>query len=174
MIGAAVLVVLLVVVAPALLDGRKDDGVAPRDEGPAIIETREEVAPVRIETIVLNGDSAAEPAASKPEPKPAPAPATGPKAEPKTESGSAPAPKPAPVDGWMVQLGSFSAVANARSFADQLKEKGFAAVVTSFRSGNKTMYRVQVGPKESREAAEKLAAQLKKAGHNGIVVSVKK
>jgi len=72
----------------------------------------------------------------------------------------------------MVQLGSFSANNNAEKLANQLREEGFSAQVSSFRSGNKTMYRVQIGPKKDRATAEKLVAKLQKAGHKGLVMPV--
>jgi len=167
-----VLVLLLVVVAPALLDGRQDPGtVAVEENGVTIIEASEEIAPMRVETIVLKSEPPAK--AVKPEavtPAPAPTPAREPVASSKPKS----APQPAAVsEGWMVQLGSFSAGDNAKRFASDLQGKGFPATVTSFRSGNKTMYRVQVGPRTQRADAEKLAADLKRAGHDGIVVALK-
>ena len=165
MIGAAVLVIVLVVVAPALLDGRGDAPVT--EQQPDIMEAPTQVAPVQVKTIRLGKEAM---------PDAVPEPVTEPSA--KSVTSSEPAGKPAasvPVNtnDWMVQLGSFSAEDNARKFANVLQKQKFPAKVTSFRSGANTMYRVQVGPRPDREAAEKLAEQLKRAGHNGIVVQLR-
>ncbi len=77
-----------------------------------------------------------------------------------------------PIDQWMVQLGSFSAKDNAEKYAAKVKASGFPAMVSSFRSGGKTMYRVQVGPRDDRPSADRLVAQLKKSGHKGLVMPV--
>ena len=165
MIGATVLVILLVVVAPALLDGQRDEPPA-GDE--VVIRNAPPAEQTRIETITLNS----QPAPSEPRPVAEPAP----KAERPAESSKAKpvvrTDPPPPAGQWMVQLGSFSGRDNAQKFADQLKGDGFPALVVAFRSGNKAMYRVQVGPRPDRPQAERLQASLQKAGHKGIVMPV--
>ena len=72
----------------------------------------------------------------------------------------------------MMQLGSFSGETNAETYAGKVKSAGFPALVRSFRSGGKTMYRVQVGPRGDRAGTEKLVSALKKAGYKGVVMPV--
>ncbi len=173
MIGATVLVIVLVVLAPALLDGRKPPGAVSNASPDAIMDAPAQIAPVRVETIKLGGSSsvsrdaspkvtATSPAKSATAPKSA----SQPTAKPKTK------PSAKPIDQWMVQLGSFSAKDNAEKYAAKVKASGFPAMVSSFRSGGKTMYRVQVGPRDDRPSADRLVAQLKKSGHKGLVMPV--
>jgi len=164
MIGAAVLVIVLVVIAPALLDGRDDKQVA--EQRPDIMEAPQPVSPVRVKTIRLGDEPGLEDASGAESAAGTPA---------SSSAGAASESVTAAVNsnGWMVQLGSFSAEENARKFAGALEKQKFPAKVSSFRSGSKTMYRVQVGPRPDRESAEKLAAQLKRAGHKGIVVQLR-
>jgi DedD protein len=172
MIGATVLVILLVVLAPALLDGRKPPGAVSDASRDAIMDAPAQIAPVRVETITLGGSSSSAPKVTATSPvksttvtKPAPQAVV----KPKTKS-SAPVAKSG--DQWMVQLGSFSAKDNAEKYAAKVKASGFPAMVSSFRSGGKTMYRVQVGPRDDRASADRLVAQLKKSGHKGLVMPV--
>jgi len=176
MTGATLLVILLVVVAPALLDGRQSPGSEAGSANPDVIRAPEQNAPLRVATIRLN-ESAAEaaravtPSAAK---SPTPQPALTAKpvnvtAEQATASPIAVAPK---AGQWMVQLGSFSAQNNANDYAAKVKDAGFPAAVSSFRSGGKTMYRVQVGPRAKRDEADTLVLDLKKAGFKGLVMPV--
>jgi DedD protein len=95
----------------------------------------------------------------QPAPRPAPAPATQP--------APAPAPQPAPSgDGpWTVQVGSFSQSDNAQALQRRLAGEGFEVFVSRVATDAGTMYRVRVGPVPEREAAEKLLARLRTAGH---------
>jgi len=168
MIGATVLVVLLVVVAPALLDGRKLSGGTDQEE--ELLVSAGQSAPVRVKTIRVNGAADVAPT-ERAVTSSQPAPKSEPQAAPSAPAASLkPAAKPA-VSGWVVQLGSFSTKANAQKYADEIQGKGFPTGVTSFRSGGKTMYRVQAGPEKSRESADTLAAKLQKAGYKGLVRS---
>jgi DedD protein len=92
------------------------------------------------------------PSATKDSPKPAPPPAT---TKPATASTSKPA-IPAD-DAWAVQLGAFSSKANADGMAAELKAKGYPAYVTPG-----PQFKVRVGPFAKREAAEQVAARLRK------------
>ncbi|MBT8444311.1 MAG: SPOR domain-containing protein, partial [Gammaproteobacteria bacterium] len=72
--------------------------------------------------------------------------------------------------GWVVQLGSFSSLANAQGLADKTRAKGFQSYLMPIERSGKTLYRVRVGPpKKSRDEAAKLANQLKQAGFTGQV-----
>ena len=192
MVGAAVLIVALVVIAPAILDGPGD-----RETGSA-------TAPLpdgNVRTVTIRPDRpAAEPPVARQSAPPsvpaAPAPAneTAPKSSPKPPAQSAepkvaksetpPAekprakPKPAPRtqpgaqparSGWAVQLGSFANRDNAKRLAGEVSAKGYDTYLLPLEKGGRTLYRVRVGPKSSREAAEKLAGELAKAGYKGQV-----
>lgn len=71
---------------------------------------------------------------------------------------------------WAVQLGSFSDQANAERLAADLRSQGYAAFLSRLQTTANLLHRVRVGPQESRESAENIAAQLEKIGHKGQVV----
>ncbi len=72
---------------------------------------------------------------------------------------------------WAVQLGSFSSQENAERLAGDLRKQGFAAFLSRVQDGGRQLHRVRVGPQGSRDEAEKVAARLAAAGHDGQVVS---
>jgi DedD protein len=66
-----------------------------------------------------------------------------------------------PVAGWMVQLGSFSDAGNARRQARRIGTYGHDAHIYEFSAaGGRTMFRVRLGPVETRERAEATASAL--------------
>jgi DedD protein len=77
-----------------------------------------------------------------------------------------PTPAPAATGDWTVQLGSFSDEANARRLAQRSSTFGYKAEVSSYRSGNGTLYRVRVGPSRTRAEADATASALKAHGIN--------
>jgi len=204
LIGAGVLVVALVVIVPAILDGESDDEDEAGLESAVTATTNE---PRRTHTIRLDrsaqsppvarevaqpaaksdgqGDigtvSSREPAkpASTPAAKPVTQAATAPPAarpvtKTKTPPKPSPAPKPAetapvPGAGWAVQLGSFSSRENAQQLADEVGGRGFPVFRMTLDRSGKKLYRVRVGPRESRAQATELAERLKKAGYSGQV-----
>jgi DedD protein len=91
---------------------------------------------------------------------------------PAAASAAAPVPKapPKPVPAavatgdWLVQLGSFSAEANARRLAQQAGTYGYKAQVSAYKAGGKTLYRVRVGPQATRAAADAAASALRAHG----------
>ncbi len=95
--------------------------------------------------------AAAAPAPAATPPKPA---TTAPK----------PAAAPAATGDWVVQLGSFSAEANARRLAQQAGTYGYKAQVSSYKDGGRTLYRVRVGPQATRAAADAVALALRAHG----------
>jgi DedD protein len=106
-------------------------------------------------------------AAARPEPAPEPpaaAPASPPPAAPAPAPKAAVAAAPAAGGDWIVQLGSFSDEANARRLAQRSATFGYKADVSSYRSGSKTLYRVRVGPPQSRAKADAAASALKAHG----------
>jgi cell division septation protein DedD len=92
-------------------------------------------------------------------PEPAPAPTPAPVAAP--EPAPAPAPLPASTAGgrYMVNVGSFSNLANARVLADKLRSRGLPLSSESVDVGGKPAMRLRVGPYGDRTAAE--AARLR-------------
>lgn len=85
-------------------------------------------------------------------------------------SSSTPAsgPEKSSIQGWVVQVASFSDQGNATDLAKKLQGQ-FAASYTPAQVNGKTWYRVNVGPFDSRQAAQSAADQLSQAGHKGLV-----
>lgn len=177
MVGAVVLVLLLVVVAPALLDGRRVVDRESRDSG--------DDGSTRTEVIVLNAplgerqaslpDAGDEPAKSAAQPTPIaePAPIVESKAPsvvdkmqpPQLETSARP-------EGYAVQIGSFGNKSNADQFAAGLSKEGYAVFVASAMTTSGTVYRVNAGPRATRAEAEKLAATISKSGRSAMVVEL--
>lgn len=65
------------------------------------------------------------------------------------------------VQAWVVQVGSFSKRANAMALRDKLRKKNHPAFVELLKSGNKSVYRVRVGPDVTRTLAEKRMRKLR-------------
>jgi DedD protein len=213
MTGGVVLMLLLVVIAPALLDGRPGDGdgLVANAEADSKLEFRT----IRIATPARASERSAEkpreaavrlpkpaPVAAVVEPIPAktvdkspvkviePVPVKAPAKPVKVAQATAPtqsslvAKKPPPAQStppiqvrlkgeeavWAVQLGSFSSKDNANKLARSIGSDGFESFVSRVVVAGKTMYRVQVGPRRTREDAEQLGRTLSKAGHSGKVV----
>lgn len=162
MVGAVVLVLILVLLAPTLLDGSSDDAEPAVAAAPAESGRRTEV-------IVLNAPRDALP----PEPveevvaAAGPASATGPAPELVRPMAGNQTP-----EGFAVQLGSFSVRGNADRFAQRIRTEGHPVFVVRGRSGAGTIYRVYSGPAESREQAGELAAKLKSGGYSVMVVEL--
>ncbi|WP_290889240.1 SPOR domain-containing protein [Arenimonas sp.] len=104
-----------------------------------------------------------------PEPAPAPAAAAPTPAPVTATSEPAPVVAPAPVEPalpastaggrYVVNVGSFSNLANARSLADKLRSRGLPLTSESVDVGGKPAMRLRVGPYGDRTAAE--AARLR-------------
>lgn len=194
--GAAILVVLIVLLVPELLRGPVRPVAHP-------VAAADEAAPLRSYTINLGDENhahgAATPAASGPQqpapivadtqsspPPPQPAPVVGAEpATPKPEAAASPvehapsaqpAPVPAAADAgaatgaFLVQLGSFASRDNAERLAKQVKSQGFAVSVSRGTTG-RHLYKVLVGPARDRAAAVQLEAKLHAAGHTGSIVA---
>jgi DedD protein len=196
MVGAVVLLVLLVVVAPWLLDGSDNDS----DQR----ELSELASPneTRIETIVLDVAPGSESAiddqrssaipdtvavtVSEPKPKPKPVVATTPKstakpkpvrtrpvAKPVVAKPAAPLPQTQTAAGdFIVQLGVFSGRDNASKFSSRIKAKGFSVKQMQVSTASGTLSRVYVGPRETRAAAEQLVGVMANSGYEGIVIAL--
>jgi DedD protein len=77
----------------------------------------------------------------------------------------------AAVGGWVVQLGSFSEEENARRLAQRVATFGYSPSITNHRASGRTMYRVRVGPHESRARADAAASALSAHGFVAQVVN---
>ncbi len=198
MVGAGVLVLALVIITPAILDGNRSETRVsrttplPDNDQPLRTHTirpdtpaerppvAQDIAPVtssqsasgeiRKTTPVSSSPVSAEKPTTKKKqaPKPKPKPVV---TKPPEKSVAKPPPvKPGPE--WAVQLGSFASKENAQGLVDKVGEKGFSAYLLPLaRSGRKTLYRVRVGSGGERNKAEELASALEKAGYPGQVVS---
>jgi cell division septation protein DedD len=69
-----------------------------------------------------------------------------------------------------VQVGSFSQSANAQALQRRLEAEGFEPFVSRVVTDAGTMHRVRVGPVPQRDAAERLLARVRAAGHGGARV----
>jgi len=189
LIGAAVLVVLGVLLIPWVLDG--PDATDETPDAALTLPTEVETVPVRTQTIDLQGrryatDSESAGAATTATPPSQTASSESPR-EPVVLSEAAP-PQPAPArrsdpetpaqavapaaePRWMVQLGSFSEQDNARRLADRVSTFGYEAEVSSFRAGGRTMHRVRVGAADTRGEAEATASSLAAHGFVAQVVA---
>ena len=191
--GAALLILLAVILLPEMLTGEGGARSVPTETVAGVDQ------PVQTYDFDLSEQTEAPPpAVEAPAPTPAPtlapppaaAPATTPAASapvapavvstppPKVEPKPAAEPKTAtvskpvtaPETGYFVQIGVFSNQASANRLATELRKKKFAVVVTKI-DGAKPLHRVRVGPEPDRKAAEALAKRLASAGHKGSVVS---
>jgi DedD protein len=175
-IGAAVLVLVVVLVVPVFLDGPPGGGEIISERVPLPGQSGQENKTVildrdRTDPVPASGGNA--PAQATPQPAVA-------------EQDSAPTPKPVveelaaqqsePVVAssstgmWAVQLGSFGDQGNAERLAAELRKQGHAAFLSQVMTSDGQRHRVRIGPQKDREAAEAMDARLEKEGHKGQVV----
>ena len=195
-IGAAVLVLFVVLVVPVFLDGppAENDIVSERvllpgqdsQKTQTVVLERNRTEPVPVantRTQVAEPTPDSRPATPKAqqetvkeeqeppvvEKKPEPAPeVVEPKPEPKKEVQKTPV---ASTTGmWAVQLGSFSSKENADKLAASLRKQGYAAFLSQLSTSSGQLHRVRIGPQKDRQSAEAMASRLKKVGHEGQVV----
>ena len=182
-IGAAILVLVVVLVVPVFLDGPPGDGEIISERVPlpgqsdqetkTIILDRDRTDPVpanggnppaqaRPQPAVAERESAPEPAVTRPSPEPVVAEPVAQQSEPAEISSS--------TGMWAVQLGSFADQGNAERLAADLRKQGHAAFLSQVMTSDGQRHRVRIGPQKDREAAEAMAARLEKAGHKGRVL----
>jgi DedD protein len=201
LVGASILVVLIVLVAPELLSGPppgpplKPSVSAPEPVRNVVVDLAAGQAPEPVsepadtethgaseahgvsETHGDAASAAAEPAQAPPRQAPAPVePAPVERAAPVETAATPPisaatATKTPAGRGWAVQLGSFASHANADKLSRQLKTHGFPVYVLPGGSGSSVRYRVRVGPMADRGAATQAASKLKALGHVGSLVA---
>jgi len=180
-IGAAVLVLVVVLVVPVFLDGPPGEGEIVSERVPLPGQSEQETR-----TVVLDRDRtepvpANQLAETTPKPQPLVA-QSDPKPEPvETKAAPEPVAKEAPAEQqpvatssstgmWAVQLGSFGNQENAERLAAELRKQGHAAFLSQVMTSDGQRHRVRIGPQKDRAAAEAVAANLKKAGHDGKVL----
>ncbi len=199
-IGAAVLVLFVVLVVPVFLDGPPSDtemvteqvllpGQEDQDTRTIVLD-RDRTEPVPNNT----AEESPQPAARQETPAPAPVrqeavaeppsrqPDEDARAEDSAEEPAAPPPaeeQTKPVEQprlasttgmWAVQLGSFSNKDNAEKLAADLRRQGYAAFLSQLETEKGQLHRVRIGPQKDRQSAEQMAARLLKVGHKGQVV----
>jgi len=197
LIGAIVLVLLAVVFVPMVLDPepRRDrvepllaippkEGAAPLPAvakapepaperaaaespktEPAVAEAaKSEPAPAATPKVEPKAEP--KPAAAKAEPKPAAA-----KAEPKPAAAKSEAKPAAPrLEGFAVQVGAFREEGKLAQARGKIAAAKLPHYTERLDSSSGELTRLRAGPFATREAAEKAAAQLKRAGLDGRVV----
>ncbi|MEX1082489.1 MAG: SPOR domain-containing protein [Halofilum sp. (in: g-proteobacteria)] len=78
-----------------------------------------------------------------------------------SEEASADSARPAPdAEGWVVQVGSFTRETNALVLRDRLREAGFDAFAEQSDNGERTLWRVRIGPVATREEADRLSERV--------------
>jgi len=190
-IGAAVLVLFVVLVVPVFLDGPPSDTELVSE--PLLLPGQDRQ---KTQTVVLDRDRTDPvPSASKEaaetaketvkqtpppvQPKPAPVVKNEPAAADEKDATAVTSPaETAPVltsrssstGMWAVQLGSFSNKDNADKLAADLRRQGYAAFLSQLKTDSGPLHRVRIGPQKNRESAEEMAARLLKVGHKGQVV----
>ncbi len=161
LIGAAVLASLAVIFVPMLVE-------EPADRQP--LEAVPEPPPARpFESSLLREEvplppPAVPPTQARTEQPVAPASTVPPSTEPASPARSEPAePRPG-LAAWVVQVGSFSRLENARKLVARLRKAGLQALDPErIELRGKVLYRVQVGPVLERKRAEAMLPKVNKA-----------
>jgi DedD protein len=180
-IGAAVLVIIAVLIVPIFLDGPSDDSEIVQER---ITLPGQEGLDVKQKTVVLELDRDQPTPAPREGDKvktetPPPTVTTPPKtetskptvvAEAKPEPNQTEATQVSSTGMWAVQLGSFSNQENADRLAADLRKEGYAAFLSQLETSKGKLHRVRVGPQKDRAEAESMAGKLSAKGHKGQVV----
>ena len=179
-IGAIVLVGVAVLVVPVFLDGPPGDAEI---VSKAVALPGQSQQQSMMQTVVLNRDRKEPVPASRPPPVEKQSvsvqsepPKVAPEPKPEIQAGSqntdnkTGAVLESTTGMWAVQLGSFSNQQNAERLAAELREQGYAAFLSKLDTGSGELHRVRVGPQKDRDAAEAVAARLRKSGQAGQVV----
>ena len=147
LVGATVLVALAVIIVPIVFDGA---GRRPGDVTAFQIPPKPEFSQSPLQKL----DDLT----------PVPTPGKGLDSAAEAPSQGAAAPH-----AWVVQLGAFSSEANAIVLRDKLRSSGYPAFVEA--AGDKSRYRVRIGPEVDKALADKLRDKLAvEYGQAGIVV----
>jgi DedD protein len=197
LIGAMVLLGVGVIAFPLLFETQPRP--IPVDI-PIVIPPRDGAAPLALpapkavaapaSAAVATAPASAPVVVAAPAPAEAPAPAAAP-APPQTKPATAPAPKPAvaaapapkpaaeapaaaPASSarFVVQIGAFAEAAAVRDVRAKAQKAGLSTFTQVVETSEGRRTRVRVGPFDSREAAEKAAAQVRAAGLPGSVLTL--
>jgi cell division septation protein DedD len=106
----------------------------------------------------------------------APAPTAAPKVDARpAPAGARPAPGTDPADahGYSVQVAAVPSPDEARALIVELTRGGYPAYVTRTTVGGTLLYRVRVGPFESKDATKAIAQRLETDGHRGAWITLK-
>jgi DedD protein len=175
-IGAAVLVIVVVLVVPVFLDGPPEEGEVISEKVPLPGQADQDTKTVvldrdRSNPVPANGnskpvESTPQPVIVEPDPEPvAERPAPEPVIEEQTQQQPAAA-ESSSTGMWAVQTGSFGNQQNAERLAAELRKQGQAAFLSQVMTPDGQRHRVRIGPQKDRAAAEAVAAELRKAGHD--------
>jgi len=98
------------------------------------------------------------------------------RAEPAPAAASAAAPATAGTDAYVyfVQAGAFGRPEDAEAQKAKLAIQGFTAKVMEREQGGRTVYRVRLGPSDTRDAAEDLQRKIEAAGFEANLVRVQR
>lgn len=171
-VGALVLIALAVIFVPMVLDFRKDYGRV--ITGTNIPEKPDEY---QIKEVPLNPPSSIPPPAAEAAAEDAPSSEPAAKT-PETRGNRKPLPEntgsgdggDAPVDGWVVQVGSFSDQENAAALRDKLQAEGYSAYVDRVTVEGAAVWRVGVGPVAEESRGNRLREELaRKLDLHGLV-----
>jgi DedD protein len=121
--------------------------------------------------------SAAEPRAEPTRPDSAPKENTAKPATPPPPPAVKPAPEPAkpaaePNGRFVVQVGAFAETAAVRQARAKVEKLGMTTYTQVVQTSGGSRTRVRLGPFDSRDEAEKVAAKLKAAGLPGAVLTL--
>jgi DedD protein len=129
-------------------------------------------APAPVPAPIPAPPSVPSPQEAKPALAPAPKPAPTAVASTPKPSAEAPAAAPAPSARFVVQIGAFAEAAAVRDVRAKAQKAGVSTFTQVVETSDGKRTRVRVGPFDSREAAEKAAAQIKAAGLPGSVLTL--
>jgi cell division septation protein DedD len=89
------------------------------------------------------------------------------------EGQATPHPEPAPINeaGYRIQIAAANSLREGRLLIDRLAAAGYPGYILPATVGTTEVFRVRVGPFETREAAEGIAAQLRRDGFSGAWIA---
>ncbi|HEX9139937.1 MAG TPA: SPOR domain-containing protein [Steroidobacteraceae bacterium] len=171
--GAAILIVLVVLVVPAMFRGQRSD--APGRAGGSQADAPHAVPIQRSGATSTPGPAAtaSPPASAAPAPAAVAAPPPEIEAQPSALATQSPAvtpgkpQAPAAATGWTVQLGSFSQPQNAHHLLQRLSSKGVKPLLVGPDSHG--LYRVRTPVLPTRAAAAALQQRLTLQGFPGVI-----
>ncbi len=187
LIGAIVVAALAIIFLPMLLRGPVENRtlsvpaeIPPRPDSQATAPARSSPdsgrPPAALDRIPVQQPEQDSAAGARPHeevpPREAPEPAPADEraaetAEPDREEPASPV-----VEGYAVQVGSFSRRDNAFALRDKLREKGYSAFVDEAQREQGAIYRLRVGPVMDRDEGRELARRLQQEENlDGLVVS---